>query len=310
MIGDFHFLRPWWLLAALPAALVLWMIWQRRNASRPWRGIVAPHLLPHLLSGGRERVRFGPLELMATGWAVTILALAGPAWQREPSPFVGDVAALAVVVKVSPAMMTADVEPSRLGRAVQKIHDLLAKRPGAKTSLIAYAGTAHVVMPATTDNGIIDTFAGSLEPNVMPEEGDDSAEALRLADETLAGAGSGSILWITDSIDPAQHDALAAWHGKSRTPVRLLAPLLEGTELDAVNSEAKAAGAEVVQLTPDEADIEKLLHAAKYSTAPTGDTADTGDHWKDSGYWLTPLIALLTLPFFRRGWMAPTASRS
>lgn len=307
MIGDFHFLRPWCLAAIVPVVFIVVVIRARQNSSRPWRGIIAPHLLPFLLSGSAQKVTFGPLHLLALGWVVSILALAGPAWQREPAPFVNDVAALAVVVKVSPTMMSNDMEPTRLGRSVQKIHDLLAKRQGAKTSLIAYAGTAHVVMPATTDDGIINTFAAALDPGIMPVEGDDCAEALHLADETLAGTGSGSILWITDVVDPAQANALAAWRAKSSTPVRLLAPLQEGTELDALKAQAGAAHPDVVLLTPDDTDIEKLLHAAKYSTASTG---DTGDHWKDAGYWLTPVIALLLLPFFRQGWMAPTASRS
>ena len=142
--------------------------------------------------------------LSRIGWFVAVLAIAGPTWRREPSPFADDTAALAIVVKVSPSMTTEDVQPSRLTRATQKIHDLLKQRAGAKTSLIAYAGTAHVVMPATTDGGIIDTFAQALDPKIMPKDGDAAADALRLAEQTLAEAGSGSILWITDSIAPEQ----------------------------------------------------------------------------------------------------------
>ena len=74
---------------------------------------------------------------------------------------------------------------------MQKIKDLLAERAGAKTALIAYSGTAHIVMPATTDGGIIDTFAQSLDPKIMPSDGDVAADALRLADTALAAAESG-----------------------------------------------------------------------------------------------------------------------
>jgi Ca-activated chloride channel homolog len=308
MIGDFHFLRPMWLIALAPAALIVWLIHQRQNTGLRWRKLIAPQLLAHLLTGDGERSRFGPVQLLAVCWCVAIIALAGPAWVRAPAPFAEDIGTLAIVIKVSPTMMSEDIQPSRLARSVEKIHDLLERRRGAKTSLIAYAGDAHVVMPVTLDAGIIDTFAQSLKPGVMPDDGDGDAcaDALRLADRTLQGAGSGSILWITDSITQDQAEALAAWRKQSRTPVRLYAPLTQGPELDAVEQQAKAARATIVNLTANNDDIEEMLHAAKFSTASMG---GMGDHWKDSGYWLTPFLALLTLPFFRRGWMAATAAR-
>src|SRR5262245_11752825 len=133
MIGDFHFLRPYWLLAALPVAALLWWIRSRADARRAWRGIVAPHLLSHLLTGHEERSRFGPVLGLGIGWLIAIVALAGPTWRRQPQPLADDVAALAIVVKVAPSMKTEDVQPDRLSRSVLKIHDLLAERPGAKT---------------------------------------------------------------------------------------------------------------------------------------------------------------------------------
>ncbi|HSI14878.1 MAG TPA: VWA domain-containing protein [Chthoniobacter sp.] len=307
MIGDFHFLRPWLLLTILPCALLWWAIWRRQNAAQVWSGIVAPHLLPFLLRGTAHRSRFTPLHLIGIGWLIGVISLAGPTWRREPAPFADDTAALAIVLKVSPSMITEDVQPSRLVRSVQKVQDLLVQRRGAKTSLIAYSGTAHVVMPATTDDGIINTFAQALDPKIMPEEGDAAAEALRLADQTLAEAGSGSILWITDSVAPEQSAPLAAWRKKSSTPVRLLPPLLAGAELDELSSAAGVVDASVVRLAADDSDVTALARAAKFATAALGELSD---RWEESGYWLTPILAVLLLAFFRRGWMAQTANRA
>jgi len=304
MLADFHFLRPWLLLALVPAAVLWWALRRRDDARQAWKGIVAPHLLPHLLSGEERRARFGPLELIAVGWGVAVLAMAGPSWRRAPSPFADDTAALAIVVKVSPSMVTQDVQPSRLARATEKIHDLLARRAGTKTALIAYAGTAHVVMPATTDGGIIDTFAQALDPKIMPADGEAAAAALRLADRTLRDAGSGSILWITDGVAPEETVALAAWRKSSTTPVRLLPPLLPGGELDALEPAVRAVEATLVRLAADDADVRTLAEDAQFSTSSFAG----GDRWEDSGYWLTPVIALLLLVFFRRGWMVRTAA--
>ena len=307
MISDFHFLRPWWFVALIPVALLTWAIWKRQDTAQTWNGIVAPHLLPFLLQGQNSRARFTPLHLIAIGWVIALLAIAGPTWRREPSPFTEDTAALAIVVKVSPSMITEDLQPSRLARATEKVHDLLKQRVGAKTSLIAYGGSAHVVMPATSDGGIIDTFAQALDPKIMPKDGDDAAEALRLAGQTLTEQGTGSILWITDSIAPEQISSLTSWRNSSRTPVRLLPPLLPGPELDAVTTATRTAKVSLVNLTADDADVITLARAAKFATAATGEKSD---RWEESGYWLTPFLAIILLPFFRRGWMARTASRA
>ncbi len=162
-------------------------------------------------------------------------------------------------------------------------------------------------MPATTDAGIIDTFASALDPKIMPAEGDAAAAALHLADRTLRDAGSGSILWITDSVAPEQAAALAAWRKSSDTPVRLLPPLFPGAELDAVDRAAHSVDATLVRLAADDTDVRTLAHEAKFSAVTVG---GEGDRWEDGGYWLLPVIALLALSFFRRGWMVSTAARS
>jgi Ca-activated chloride channel family protein len=306
MMEDFHFIRPLWLLALIPALLVWWMLRRHTDPAQPWRKVIAPHLLPHLLGGRDHQARFTPLDLIAIGWLLGAIIIAGPSWRREPTPFAEDTAALAIVIRVAPSMETEDVLPSRLARATEKIQDLLALRPGAKTSLIAYAGTAHVVMPLTSDAGIINTFAQALTAKVMPREGDVSAEALRLAEQSLADAGSGSILWFTDGIAQEESTPLAEWRSKSRYEVRVLAPLLPGTELEALKTRAGAVRAEFTPLAADDSDVRSLARLAKFSDVSAHET--TG-RWRESGYFLTPILALLMLPFFRRGWMVPTAAR-
>ncbi|RYD65706.1 MAG: VWA domain-containing protein [Verrucomicrobiaceae bacterium] len=307
MIGEFHFLRPWWLAALLPLGLVLGALRRSSDATTPWRGIVADHLLPYLVQGAAVKKRFGPWWLVVASAVLAVIILSGPAWKREPSPFADDVAALAVVIKVTPSMETEDIAPNRLVRSVQKVHDLLERRGGSKAALIAYAGSAHLVMPPTTDGGIIDSFAGSLDPKIMPEEGDAASEALELADKTLAAVGGGSILWITDGVNPDEVAAVSLWRSKTRTPVKVLAPLSDESEMKTLQSGAEVSSSELIQLTADDSDIDRLERAAKFSSpAPM----DGGDRWQDSGYWLMPLLLLLMLPFFRKGWMQPLAARS
>lgn len=301
-LAAFHFIRPEWLLALVPATLLWWLLRRRTDTQQAWRGIVAPHLLAQLWDGEESRARFGPLDCVALAWLLVTVAVAGPSWRHEPSPFADDTAALAVVVAVTPSMETEDLAPSRLERSMQKVHDLLAVRGNAKTSLVAYSGTAHLVMPATSDAGIVDNFARALDPKIMPETGDAAAEALALAEQSLVRAGGGSILWITDSVAPEQGQALSRWRAQSDTPVRLWPPLLPGGELDTLEASARPAKADLVQLAADDSDVAALTRAAKFAPV-RGEGA--GSRWAESGYWLSPVIVLLLLVFFRRGWMVP-----
>lgn len=306
MIGDFHFLRPWWLLAILPAAALLIALARRNDVTHAWRSIVAPHLLPHLLDApDRQRYRLAPIHLLAASAAIGILSLAGPSWTKEPAPFARDAAALAVVVRVAPTMATADIEPTRLIRSVQKIQDLLAQRGSAKTSLIAYSGSAHQVMPATTDAAIINTFAAALDPKIMPVEGDDAADALALATKSL-GAEGGSILWITDSIAPEQTYAPNVWRKSNGIPIQILAPLPAGPELEALQRAGQSIDASITAITPGPEDITRLAHASRFTNAAS---PDAGAQWQDAGYYGLPILALLVLPFFRRGFLISAVAR-
>src|SRR5262249_414028 len=114
-----------------------------------------PHLLPHLLTGREERRWIRPVTVLPVAWMLGVVALAGPTWEREPAPFAEDMDVLAIVLKVTPSMQSQDIQPTRLARVTGKIRDLPGRRRGAKTALFAYAGTAHRVMPPTSDAGII-----------------------------------------------------------------------------------------------------------------------------------------------------------
>jgi Ca-activated chloride channel homolog len=308
MIGDFYFLRPFWMIAFVPAAVLVWGIARTQDADWVWRGVVADHLLPHLFVKRRKRRRIGPLALLALIWAAVVVAMAGPTWKRVPSPFADDTAPLIIVVKVARSMRAEDVQPNRLTRSVQKIHDLLALRGGARSALIAYSGTVHMVMPLTRDATIIDTFAAALDPKIMPDEGDAAADALLLAGEMIAQSKqAGSILWITDSVTPEQRNELAEFRKRSMAPVQLLAPLVRGPERDVLGKAAAEIGASFLGVTPDDADIRKLARQAKFVSAIV---SGEGDQWQDAGYWLVPMIVLLSAFWFRRGWMVTTSAMS
>ena len=62
-----------------------------------------------------------------------------------------DTAPLVIAIDLSQTMDAIDIAPSRLERVKLKVRDLLALRAGARTAIVAYAGSAHIVLPLTDD---------------------------------------------------------------------------------------------------------------------------------------------------------------
>lgn len=150
-LSDFHFLRPFWLLLALFGAL-LPLIWRRsRDLQRQLRGNIAEHLLPHLLITPQDNQRLRPVHLLCALLILGAIAAAGPTWEQDRPDFLENRAPLIVAVDLSPSMDASDVQPTRLEAAKHKLHDLIQRRAGARTALIAYAGSAHLVLPPTDD---------------------------------------------------------------------------------------------------------------------------------------------------------------
>lgn len=186
MIADFHFLRPWWLAALLLPPLLIWLSSRAGDIRDRWKGMIAPHLLDSLVIEPDQKSRLRPMWLLAAVLALAVVGVAGPTWQREPPPFVSDTASLVIAVDLSPTMDVTDISPSRIERAKLKIHDILAARSGARTAIVAYSGTAHLVVPLTDDADLIESYTDALATQLMPKPGKDTVAALHLADRLLS----------------------------------------------------------------------------------------------------------------------------
>ena len=313
-LEQFHFLRPAWLLLLLPAMFLMWSVYQRSDSLRAWKKVIAPHLLKHLLlREGNEAGRWRPVYMLGIAWLVGIVAIAGPSWRMQPSPFSEDLAAMFIVVKVTPDMLAQDIQPSRLQRSVLKIHDLLELKSDVRTGLIAYAGSAHLVMPLTSDSGIINNFSAALEPQIMPVEGDEPAEAIAMANQRIKKAAvPGSIVLITDGIDSSQLAALKTIHEQGGVEVHILA-IAAGSEvipppgsppalplnIKSLDAAANALGGTVTTVSADKSDVQSL--SARIDRSISHAPAGEGQQWQDSGYYLLFLLALIALSFFRQG---------
>ena len=318
-LSSFHFLRPWWLLL-LPLALWLHLRLRRTySTALQWRETIAPHLLQHLtLDGaGHKAWRIRPYQLMTLAMMLAVLALAGPSWRPEITPFTEDRAALIVALELTPSMLAVDQPPTRLERAKQKLRDLLSRRKGARTALIAYAGSAHTVLPLTDDSSLIELYLESLTPALMPETGADAAAALALAEQMLAAEPApGTVLFMTDGIDrtlantfnKAQRQEqilLLAFGSDAGGPVRAAEGISEGiapgVDMSGLRAVADAAGGELWRSTVDTADIDQLMRQVRTHLV-NALSDDASVRWHDAGYYLVWPLALLLLLWARRGW--------
>lgn len=294
-VSAFHFLRPW-LLLGVPVIVLVWWLIRRpdRQAAAPGREL-AEHLRAALTVGAGQRRRFRPIDGAALALILLCVGASGPTWSRTPEPFSTSTSPAVVVLAVTQSMTGPDVPPSRLERAKQKIRDLLELRAGARTALVAYSGTAHLVVPMTEDPSVMVPYLAGLTPEIMPEEGNRLALAWNLAFEVMAEDNiEGGVLLVTDDLDPADAQQINGADQADRTVVLAMLPEGQASGLDSLDVSR-------VDVTADKSDInavERRLTAA-YQQALL---ENTDQPWLDRAHWLAWPVGLILLIGFRRGW--------
>ncbi|MBP9034025.1 MAG: VWA domain-containing protein, partial [Pseudomonadales bacterium] len=328
-LADFHFLRPAWLLALLPCALLAYAFLRRRARPALWSELIDPALLAALLlpeSGGRRNAL--PLLLLA-GWALAVLGLAGPAWERLPEPVHRASDPLIIALDLGHTMRAGDLAPSRHERARFKLGDILARRQDGQTALIVYAGDAHVVTPLSDDARTLAAMLPALSPDIMPAAGNDLPAAVALAASLARGAGveRGRLLVVTDRFPASQHAEVARALEASGLSLSLLAagtaagapiPLprggflrerdgsivVPGVDLDTMREGVATAAGRFATLSLDDSDIAALLPPPLATDiAPDDGVTRTFDRWQDRGAWLALALLPLAALAFRRGWL-------
>ncbi len=328
LFNNFHFLRPLWLLALIPAALLCYRLSRNSSGSIRWREFISPHLLPYLLdeeTGARRRWPYWGLFFL---WCTASLAAAGPTWQRIPQPVEQNSNHLVIAWDMSPSMLAQDLAPSRLQRSRLKLIDLLQSRREGQAALVAYAGDAHTVTPLTDDVQTIVNLLPALSPTVMPSVGSNPESAIELSQQLLrdAGALTGDMLLVTDGIATDAFDHIVRLARESRyrltiwgvgttegAPIPLpnggfardsagnmVVPQLNQSELDQL---AARVDGYYVPMVNNDSDVETLMLLLSGSGGASVDSSRTFDQWYEHGQ----LLALLLLPFlallFRRGWV-------
>jgi len=324
-----HFIRPEWLWTLLPAALLGLWLWHARRQSGGWSTVIAPELLQHLVGDKGATGGASWVYAVILGWMLAALAASGPSWEKIPQPLHQKQDALVLLLDLSLSMKSADLPPTRIDRARQKLLDLLTERREGQTGLVAYAGDAHVVTPLTDDTPTIANLLPALHPDMMPVPGSDAGAAVALGLELLHSAGvrRGGLLLVTDGISEGdrrtvtghlrgtgvQLDVLGVGT-RTGAPIPLPrggfvredsgAIVMPGLEEGPLRELAAASQGGYRRMQIDNSDLDALL--ADNLLADSDDTLAlqrSADAWDDKGYLFIFLLLPLVLALFRRGWV-------
>jgi Ca-activated chloride channel family protein len=326
MIDGFHVLRPELLWGLLICPLLALALWHRRTRQGDWSRAIDPELLPYLMPEHSDKTRQTTIWMPILLLSLVVLAASGPSLRQVELPVIKRADALVLVLDLSASMLAADVQPSRIRRARQKILDLLELRVEGVTGLVVFAGDAHVVTPLTDDARTIANLMPALSPNIMPLPGANATSGIEAAANLLitAGAQGGQILLMTDGLPgfdtvraknalESSGAALAvmAIGTKAGAPIPLpsggflkddageiVIPTLDRRAIDQI---ASTLNAPVEQISLDERDIKSLTRRNNLAAQGELDLARQTDAWQDQGFWLAALVALLLLPAFRKG---------
>ncbi len=314
VLEYFHFLRPKWFLVLIVFIWILVTFHKRSDLTARWKTVMSPNVLKALTIEGTAGRWFSPLRVSFVITVLVCLALMGPSWKQVDSPFNEDKTLLVIAVDVSDTMNQKDIQPSRLTRAKSKVLELLEMRGSSNTALIAYAGSAHTVMPITNDNELVRHFLDALKPEIMPVSGKRPELVVEKYRELLADkALISTLLLMGDGATESTAEAFAAaFSDSAQQNVIVWGIGTDGSEPDnaqlaeivplqkaLLTSVADQAGGAYVQVTPDNNDVQKVNRRIEHNFTIVDDGSRP---WLDSGYGLTFFIAALYLLWFRRGW--------
>ena len=324
---EFHFLRAGWIVL-IPIAILLIFFFKRRMLTiGNWEKLIDKRLLPYVMSRRQLSDNQYKWWLISLISVLSIIALAGPTWERIEQPSFRTDQSLVIALDLSRSMNAQDITPSRLTRAKLKILDILERRQGAQVALIVYSANAFTVTPLTSDTDTIIALINSIDTSIMPSRGSYPALAIDKGLQLLnqASVSNGEIILVTDG--GITSDSFSSAQKLRDEGYRLSAlgigsmngaPIPKETggfitdntgqitisrlEVDDLKDLVEIGGGNYTSITSNDQDIDILLSEV-YSAVRESDDSVTTDQWKEFGPWLLLIIVPFGSLLFRKGWV-------
>jgi len=183
---------PWALLALLVIPLVFAVWWLTRRRRRRAVVRVTSIALVRTAIPGRSRWRRRiPAALLTLGLAVLAVGAARP---QATVPVASSSATIMLALDVSGSMCSTDVKPNRITAAEQAASAFIKSQTGGpRIGLVAFAGTAVVLVPPTADteqllsalDGLTTSFGTAIGEGILT-----SLDAIAQVDPSVAPTGA------------------------------------------------------------------------------------------------------------------------
>jgi Ca-activated chloride channel family protein len=318
-MGDFHFLRPYFLWALIPLGLALWVTFKRAQTSGEWKDICDNHLLKHLMVPLSKSTGALSFFLCALTGLLMIVSLSGPSWKKLPETSYSQKRAFVIALDLSSDMLAEDITPSRIERTKYKVRDILNELEEGQVGLVVFSDEPFIVSPLTTDADTLKLLLPTLTPNIMPVDGSNIKKAIEMSSELISQAGfeKGTVFLLTSSEAKLRDISEAKALAKKGITISVIGV---GTKLGApiVNQRqeqimarldpsslmrlAKAGKGVYIGVTNDNHDLRTLLKSVTQTDLIYKKDTQDISNWKDSGRFLLFFILPFVLLSFRRGW--------
>lgn len=191
-----HFYNPnallWLWLVPAAAGLFIYSAIKRKQAIKAFGG--------EALFVSRKREAIGYI----TAIALTILALARPAWNLEETKLQETGRDVIFLLDVSRSMLAEDMHPNRLENAKTAILDCVDGLSGDRVGLVLFAGSAEIRCPLTVDYDYFRMALRQASPDSVAAGGTMIAHAIeRTLDKLIdtENPGMQDLILITDGED-------------------------------------------------------------------------------------------------------------
>lgn len=189
---SFRFQNPesfqllWLILVIVVATLVV----RKRQTARLLSGLGA-RMAPILTASVSVQRRNLKLILQLIVFALMIVALARPQQGAGKTEVKSRGVEIIFAVDVSNSMLAEDYKPNRLEHAKRELNRLLDRLSGDKVGIIAFAGSAVLVSPLTTDYSAVRLFIESLSPDSVSTQGTNFRKVIEEAKDAFRRGGLG-----------------------------------------------------------------------------------------------------------------------
>ncbi|WP_455519940.1 vWA domain-containing protein [Porphyromonas sp.] len=164
------FLHPelLWLLLLLPALLIIYIVWRRRQHA----SLRVPSLffLSEVRGGLRVYLRHSLFALRLLALGLIIVALARPqsssSWSEDRVEGID----IMLTMDISTSMLAMDFQPNRVEAAKEVAMRFIANRPNDNIGLVVFAGESFTACPLTQDHATLINRLREMTPGMIEDQ--------------------------------------------------------------------------------------------------------------------------------------------